>query len=41
MGDYSVVPVADVPSMAAEVGMDPDHFEIRFFARRSGCGTSP
>ena len=27
---YNVVPVADVPDQAAEVGMDPDHFEIRF-----------
>jgi mannose-6-phosphate isomerase-like protein (cupin superfamily) len=30
VADYTVVPVSDVPDMAAEVGMDPDHFEIRF-----------
>jgi mannose-6-phosphate isomerase-like protein (cupin superfamily) len=30
MGDYSIVRVADVPDMAADVGMDPDHFEIHF-----------
>ena len=30
MGEYNIVPVADVPDQAAEVGMDPDHFEIRF-----------
>lgn len=29
MGDYTVVRVADVPDVAADVGMDPDHFEIR------------
>ena len=30
MGEYSIVRVADVPDMACHVGMDPDHFEIRF-----------
>jgi mannose-6-phosphate isomerase-like protein (cupin superfamily) len=30
MADYSIARVADVPDMAADVGMDPDHFEIRF-----------
>jgi mannose-6-phosphate isomerase-like protein (cupin superfamily) len=30
MADYSVTRVADVRDMAADVGMDPDHFEIRF-----------
>jgi mannose-6-phosphate isomerase-like protein (cupin superfamily) len=30
MAEYSVARVADVPDMAADVGMDPDHFEIRF-----------
>ena len=30
MGEHSIVRVDDVPNMAAEVGMDPDHFEIRF-----------
>jgi mannose-6-phosphate isomerase-like protein (cupin superfamily) len=36
MGDYSVVPVDEVPDQAAEVGMDPDHFEIRFLRERLG-----
>jgi mannose-6-phosphate isomerase-like protein (cupin superfamily) len=36
MGEYSVVPVADVPNMAAEVGMDPDHFEIRLLREALG-----
>jgi mannose-6-phosphate isomerase-like protein (cupin superfamily) len=30
MAEYSIARVADVPDMAADVGMDPDHFEIRF-----------
>jgi mannose-6-phosphate isomerase-like protein (cupin superfamily) len=30
MAKYTIVRVADVPDQAAEVGMDPDHFEIRF-----------
>lgn len=30
MAGYRIVRVADVPDQAAEVGMDPDHFEIRF-----------
>jgi mannose-6-phosphate isomerase-like protein (cupin superfamily) len=30
MADYTIVPVTDVPDQAADVGMDPDHFEIRF-----------
>jgi mannose-6-phosphate isomerase-like protein (cupin superfamily) len=36
MAEYSVVRVADVKDMAADVGMDPDHFEIRFL--RQGLG---
>jgi mannose-6-phosphate isomerase-like protein (cupin superfamily) len=36
VGEYSIVPVADVPDMAAEVGMDPDHFEIRFLREALG-----
>jgi mannose-6-phosphate isomerase-like protein (cupin superfamily) len=27
---YEIVRVADVPDQSAAVGMDPDHFEIRF-----------
>ena len=30
MAEHTIVRVADVPDQAAEVGMDPDHFEIRF-----------
>jgi len=30
MAGYSVVRVRDVPDQAAAVGMDPEHFEIRF-----------
>jgi mannose-6-phosphate isomerase-like protein (cupin superfamily) len=30
VADYNIVSVADVPDQSAEVGMDPDHFEIRF-----------
>ena len=36
MADYTIVPVSDVPNMAAEVGMDPDHFEIRFLREPLG-----
>lgn len=36
MGEYSIVPVTEVPDMAAEVGMDPDHFEIRFLREPLG-----
>jgi mannose-6-phosphate isomerase-like protein (cupin superfamily) len=34
--DYNIVRVADVPDMATEVGMDPDHFEIRFMREPLG-----
>src|SRR5918999_6614697 len=30
MAEYSIVRFPDVPDMAGDVGMDPDHFEIRF-----------
>jgi mannose-6-phosphate isomerase-like protein (cupin superfamily) len=36
MAEYSVVRVSDVPDMAADVGMDPDHFEIRFLREALG-----
>ena len=36
MADYTIVAVSDVPDMAAEVGMDPDHFEIRFMREPLG-----
>ena len=36
MADYTIVPVSDVPDMATEVGMDPDHFEIRFMRESLG-----
>ena len=36
MAEYCVVPVGEVPDQAADVGMDPDHFEIRFLRERLG-----
>jgi mannose-6-phosphate isomerase-like protein (cupin superfamily) len=36
MADYTIVSIADVPDMAAEVGMDPEHFEIRFMREPLG-----
>ena len=36
MADYTIVAVSDVPDMAAAVGMDPDHFEIRFMREPLG-----
>ena len=36
MAEYTIVPVADVPDKAADVGMDPDHFEIRFLRETLG-----
>jgi mannose-6-phosphate isomerase-like protein (cupin superfamily) len=36
MAVYTIVPVSDVPDMAAEVGMDPEHFEIRFMREALG-----
>jgi len=33
---YTIVSVADVPDQAAEVGMDPEHFEIRFLRESLG-----
>jgi mannose-6-phosphate isomerase-like protein (cupin superfamily) len=36
MADYTIVSVSDVPDSAAAVGMDPDHFEIRFMREALG-----
>jgi mannose-6-phosphate isomerase-like protein (cupin superfamily) len=36
MADYTVVRVAEVPDMSADVGMDPDHFEIRLMREKLG-----
>src|SRR5438093_4972526 len=36
MAEYTIVSVADVPDQAAEVGMDPEHFEIRFLGESLG-----
>ena len=36
MVDYTIVSVADVPDSADAVGMDPDHFEIRFMREALG-----
>ena len=36
VADYTIVPVKDVPDMAAAVGMDPEHFQIRFMREPLG-----
>jgi mannose-6-phosphate isomerase-like protein (cupin superfamily) len=36
VSDYSIVRVADAADMAAEVGMDPERFEIRFLRESLG-----
>ena len=36
VAEYTVVRVSDVKDMAADVGMDPDHFEIRFLREAFG-----
>ena len=36
MAEYTAVPVSDVPDRAADVGMDPDHFEIRLMREQLG-----
>ncbi len=36
MQDYSIVRVSDVAGQAADVGMDPEHFEIRFLRQQLG-----
>ena len=36
MADYTAVRVTDVPDVAADVGMDPDHFEIRLMREKLG-----
>lgn len=36
MAEYTVVRVSDVPDRAADVGMDPDHFEIRLMREQLG-----
>jgi mannose-6-phosphate isomerase-like protein (cupin superfamily) len=39
MADFTVVRAEDVPSMAAEVGMDPEHFDVRFLREALGLET--
>ena len=39
MADFTLVHADDVPSIAAEVGMDPDHFEVRFLREALGLET--
>lgn len=39
MADFTIVRADDVPSMAAEVGMDPEHFEVRFLREQLGLET--
>lgn len=36
MAEYSAVRVADVPDIAADIGMDPDRFEIRLMREALG-----
>lgn len=36
MADYTIVPVADAPDLAADVGMDPENFEIRLLREQLG-----
>lgn len=36
MAEYTAVAVSDVPDRAADVGMDPDHFEIRLMREQLG-----
>jgi mannose-6-phosphate isomerase-like protein (cupin superfamily) len=36
MAAYTVTRVADAPDLAAEVGMDPDNFEVRFLREQLG-----
>ena len=36
MADFTVVRVEDVPDQAKEVGLDPEHFEIRFLRASLG-----
>ena len=36
MSNYTVIRVEDVPDLSADVGMDPDHFEIRFMREQLG-----
>jgi mannose-6-phosphate isomerase-like protein (cupin superfamily) len=36
MADYSIIPVGEVPDIAADVGMDPDNFEIRMMREKLG-----
>ena len=38
MAGYNIVRVAEVPDQAADVGMDPKHFEIRFMREALGLG---
>jgi mannose-6-phosphate isomerase-like protein (cupin superfamily) len=36
MADYSIVSVGEVADLAADVGMDPDNFEIRMMREKLG-----
>ena len=36
MAEYTVTRLADVPDVAADVGMDPENFEIRFLREPLG-----
>jgi mannose-6-phosphate isomerase-like protein (cupin superfamily) len=37
MAEYTVVKVSDVPDQSANLGHDPEQFEIRFLRNDLGC----
>jgi mannose-6-phosphate isomerase-like protein (cupin superfamily) len=37
MAAYTVVKVSDVPDQSANLGYDPEHFEVRFLRNDLGC----
>ena len=37
MAEYTVVKVSDVPDQSANLGYDPDQFEVRFLRNDLGC----
>ena len=37
MAEYTVVKVSDVPDQAANLGQDPEKFEVRFMRNDLGC----
>jgi hypothetical protein len=37
MAEYTVVKVSDVPDQAANLGHDPEKYEVRFMRNDLGC----